>query len=248
MTRILPPCLCGLSVAVGFIVCSINAHSLEKGDIEVEQLTPTVYVHRSEHFTSNFGRVSSNGLIVRRNLEVYLVDTPWSLEDTAALIAWIKAQGYTLRGAVVTHFHEDRTGGMALLNSLSVPTYASEHTNALLREQGRATARYEFSGEGFWWLGDLVEVYFAGAGHTHDNRIAWIPSERILFGGCLVRNLSDRRLGFTGHADLEQWPHTMARLQHRYGTAAMVVPGHGEFGGTELLQHTLRLAKEAAPE
>jgi len=86
-----------------------------------------------------------------------------------------------------------------------------------------------------------VEVFFPGAGHTQDNLVVWVPQHRTLFGGCIVKNAHDRTLGNTADADLREWPASLRRLQTRYGQASLVVPGHGEPGGPELLQHTLDL-------
>ena len=86
-----------------------------------------------------------------------------------------------------------------------------------------------------------------GPGHTADNIVTWIPDERVLFGGCLVRSASARTLGYTKEADLERWPSTLESLMAEFGTARLIVPGHGSPGGLELLEHTLELLRTLAP-
>jgi hypothetical protein len=48
-------------------------------------------------------------------------------------------------------------------------------------------------------------------------------------------------MGNTTQADLEGWPRAIATLQQRYRDVRVVVPGHGEPGGPELLVHTREL-------
>ena len=240
--------MCLRAVLGVLLLCSFAAHGVEQGEITVEQIAPNVFLHSSTQSTTNFGRVSSNGLIVVRENNAVIIDTPWSLEDSAALIAWVKEAGYQLAGVLATHSHEDRTGGFALVNSLSIPTYASLKTNLLLREDGRAAAQHEFSESSFWWLNGTVEVFYAGAGHTLDNHVVWLPEERILFGGCLIRSLASSGLGFVGQADLDEWPSTVQKLVERYSPISIVIPGHGAVGSAELLDRTLELLQYASKE
>jgi glyoxylase-like metal-dependent hydrolase (beta-lactamase superfamily II) len=47
-------------------------------------------------------------------------------------------------------------------------------------------------------------------------------------------------------ADVAEWPASIRRVLERYPQAEVVVPGHGEVGGVELLRHTITLAEQAA--
>lgn len=42
-------------------------------------------------------------------------------------------------------------------------------------------------------------------------------------------------------ADVESWPGAIARLQERYPEVRLVLPGHGELGGRDLVNHTREL-------
>jgi metallo-beta-lactamase class B len=42
-------------------------------------------------------------------------------------------------------------------------------------------------------------------------------------------------------ADVKQYPASIRRVLERYPKAELVVPGHGDVGGRELLEHTLAL-------
>ena len=78
--------------------------------------------------------------------------------------------------------------------------------------------------------------------------VAFDEQTGVLFGGCMIRSAADTSLGNVADADRPAWPASMRRLIDRYGARVrIVVPGHGEAAGPELLGHTLALA-EAATE
>jgi metallo-beta-lactamase class B len=89
-----------------------------------------------------------------------------------------------------------------------------------------------------------LATYF-GAGHTADNVVAWLPSQKILFGGCLIKSLDSQSLGNTADGDLQAYPTTLQKVLAAYNHATIVVPGHGDWGGPDLIEHTLKLAAGA---
>jgi glyoxylase-like metal-dependent hydrolase (beta-lactamase superfamily II) len=212
--------------------------------LKIEQLADGVYLHTSYQIVEGFGLVDSNGLLVLHNKDAYIVDTPWSATDTDKLVQWAKKRGNTVKASISTHFHEDRTAGIALLNSRSIPTYASEQTNALLRKAGRAEARNTFKGPSFWLVPDVLEVFYPGPGHSPDNVVVWLPRQKILSGGCLVRAKETNTLGNTGDAVISAWSGSVEKLESRYSNARLVVPGHGKVGDVLLLKHTRELVAQ----
>ena len=88
-----------------------------------------------------------------------------------------------------------------------------------------------------------VHVSYLGAGHTTDNVVAWLPQEKVLFAGCLVKSLSSTSLGNTQDGDLDAYPSTLQRVRAAYPDARVVIPGHGQWGGPELIDHTLDLCR-----
>ena len=74
--------------------------------------------------------------------------------------------------------------------------------------------------------------------------MVWIPSEKILFAGCLAKNMASRNLGNTRDGDTLNYASTMRNVIKRFGEAQIVVPGHGNWGGLELLSLTLNLATQ----
>jgi glyoxylase-like metal-dependent hydrolase (beta-lactamase superfamily II) len=214
----------------------------ELPELQIRQLTDNVYLHTSFQAVTGFGVVDSNGLVVTVGNDAYIIDTPWSKRDTQKLLAWIEQRGFIPRGSVSTHFHDDRTAGIALLNSKAVPTYASRLTNELLEKAGKPQAADAIASDDFWLLKNEIQVFFPGAGHAPDNVVVWLPTPKILFGGCLVRPAETTNLGNTNDAVMDAWAASIGNLQSRYGNAALVVPGHGKVGDVSMLEHTRALA------
>ncbi|MEZ4907059.1 MAG: hypothetical protein R2771_05335 [Saprospiraceae bacterium] len=70
--------------------------------------------------------------------------------------------------------------------------------------------------------------------------MVWLPSEQILFGGNEIRNYKGW-VGNIGDANINQWPKTAKKIKKNYGNAIVVIPGHGKFGGSELIDYTIDL-------
>ncbi|WP_445772696.1 DIM/SIM/IMP family subclass B1 metallo-beta-lactamase [Shewanella sp.] len=213
----------------------------QTGELSVALIAPDVYLHRSYQAVKGFGLVESNGLVVVQNKQAFIIDTPWTDKDTAKLVDWITQQDLTVTASISTHSHQDRAGGIGYLNSQGIATWVSDKTQHILTANQLATATHTFVGNQHILQPQLIEVFDLGAGHTVDNLVVWLPKQQILFGGCLIKSLSSRTLGYTGEANLQQWPLTVAKVQAQFTAAKMVVPGHGNIGDSSLLSHTIDL-------
>jgi metallo-beta-lactamase class B len=212
-------------------------------DIEVIQISQHTYVHVSYTQMPEFGRIGSNGLIYTNNGQALLFDTPTNDSLTEQLVTWMKdSLKVNLVGFVPHHWHADCMGGLSYLNNLGIPTYGNEKTIAIAKSKDLPVPQYGFTDSLVLRLGSqkIICKYF-GPGHTTDNIVTWIPSERILFGGCMVKELKSETLGNTADANLTEWPKTLNRVIAAFSSADIVIPGHGAFGGPELLTHTLEL-------
>lgn len=204
-------------------------------DLEVKKIAENVYQHTSYEKVKSWGLVGSHGLVFVDGKDAYIIDTPSTEKDTKTLVQWISAQGFNPKASISAHFHSDSTAGIAYLNSLSIPTYATTLTNELLGKKGKAQATHSFSKNPYWLLKNKIEVFYPGAGHSPDNVVIWLPKQKILFGGCFVK---PEGLGNLGDAVIEEWPASAEKLIKRYRTAKIVVPGHGNIGDASLLEKT----------
>ena len=228
---------------------TVDKMSQSKYQMTITRLAENVFQHISYKHVNNFGMVPASGLIVVDGNSAHIIDTPWTIADTKQLLAWIKGQGLTAKSSISTHFHDDRANGISYLNKLSINTYATQLTNQLLDKGKKAAAKYDLI------LTDgqinkqvlahgIIEVFYPGAGHSSDNIVVWLPEHELLFGGCFVKSLNSKTLGYIGDADIAQWPLSMQNLLNKYPSAKLVVPGHGKIGTINLLSHTLTLALE----
>lgn len=211
-------------------------------DLQITVLGPDLFVHTTYLDIPGAGPVPCNGLIYRSGKQAVVFDTPTTGKVSARLLDWI---GQELRAEVsaviVTHFHEDCLGGLAAFHRQQIPSYAHELTLKLAAEQGYTIPRHGFSDELELEIGgQLVQAYYPGAGHTRDNIVGYIPAREALFGGCLVKAAGSGK-GNLADADTTAWPATIRRVQDRFTSLAIVVPGHGRSGGPELLGYTYDL-------
>ncbi|MDP9959968.1 IND family subclass B1 metallo-beta-lactamase [Chryseobacterium lathyri] len=186
---------------------------------------------------------STNALYLITKKGVVLFDVPWQKTQYQSLMDTIKKRhNLPVIAVFATHSHSDRAGDLSFYNNKGIKTYATAKTNELLKKEGKATSnnliktgkKYKIGGEEF-----IVD--FLGEGHTADNVVVWFPKYNVLDGGCLVKSSAATDLGYTGEANVQQWPLTMKNLQAKYPSSAKVIPGHDEWKGNEHVKHTLEL-------
>jgi len=189
---------------------------------------------------------STNALYLITKKGVVLFDVPWQKSQYQSLMDTIKKRhNLPVIAVFATHSHADRAGDLSFYNNKGISTYATSKTNELLKKEGKATSskiiktgkKYKIGGEEF-------VVDFLGEGHTADNVVVWFPKYNVLDGGCLVKSSSATDLGYTGEANVKQWPATMKNLQAKYPSNAKVIPGHDEWKGNDHVKHTLELLQK----
>jgi metallo-beta-lactamase class B VIM len=217
-------------------------------DLEIREVRPGVWVHTSYYTYPDGTRFPANGLIVREGDGLLLIDTAWGELLTVALLDRIKGEiGLPVRRAVVTHSHYDRVAGTDVLEAHGITVYAHPLTQRRTQGQGMPVAADTLAGlsrPGLSVRLGAVEVFYPGPGHAPDNLMVWVPNQRVLFGGCAVREAASASLGGVADADFAAWPDAIRRARARYAEAEVVVPGHGDVGGAGLLDHTLELFEE----
>jgi metallo-beta-lactamase class B len=245
-----------LGMGLALAGCHLSRMSSTPPEINVSRdsllhpIAAGVWIHTTFLDLPGMGRVPANGLVIIDGKEAMLVDLPWTDDLTAALGNWIAdRRGAALKIVIPTHFHEDCMGGLAEAHRRGAVSYGLDRTVEIARHQGLPVPRISYHDRITIRCGATsVVMTYLGAGHTADNVVAWLPRQRILFAGCLVKSLDSTSLGNTQDGDLAAYPATLRRLQATYPQAKIVVPGHGAWGGPELIEHTWRLCQEKAPK
>ena len=211
-------------------------------DLIIKQIDKSSYEHISYSQTNDFGKVPCNGLIVRNNNEVIVFDTPIDDKSSQELIKWIKEELHCKINAIIpTHFHNDCLGGLKAFHDNAVPSYAYFKTIELAAENKYVVPQNSFRDSLNLKVGnENVIVKFFGEGHTKDNIVGYFPNENIMFGGCLVKEL-DAGKGYLGDANVAEWSTTVEQVKKSYPNVKTVVPGHGDFGNSKLLDYTIKL-------
>jgi metallo-beta-lactamase class B len=211
-------------------------------DLIITQVAANSFKHTSFLQTNDFGNVPCNGLVVRNGNEVIVFDTPTRNESSEELIKWITDSLHcTVKAIIPTHFHNDCLGGLKAFHDHTIPSYANARTIELTRANQFTVPQNGFRDSLRLNVGnEHVIIKFPGEGHTKDNVVGYFPADRVLFGGCLVKEL-DASKGYLGDANLDTWSATLERVKKDFPDLNIVVPGHGEHGNKELLDYTIRL-------
>ncbi|MBN2347576.1 MAG: subclass B1 metallo-beta-lactamase [Bacteroidales bacterium] len=212
-------------------------------NLELYQISANAYLHISYTNSEQFGRFSSNGMVYVVKGEGVLIDTPTDTLQTRELLDFLQDSLHiSITGFIGTHWHNDCIGGLQTIHQQGIESYACELTQNIAENKGLPVPKIGFKDSLTIFLqGQPIKCMYPGAGHTLDNIIVWLPESRILFGGCLIKCLSAQGLGNIIDADITAWPETLKKIERIYPDAQIIIPGHGSWGGIELVEHTLSL-------
>ncbi len=216
----------------------------ESDTLKIHQVSEHCYQHISLLQTKNFGLFPCNGMVVIDKNESLVIDTPVDSLASAELIRWIKeSKNAKINYIVPSHFHVDCTGGLNAFHAMKIPSLSSENTILLCKENNKKVPKLSFANEKVLNVGDLmVDLKFYGQGHTKDNITAMIKKDKVLFGGCLIKSDGSGK-GNLADANTSAWSNTVRKLREvcKNESIEIVLPGHGEKGGLNLLDYTIEM-------
>jgi len=232
-----------LSLVLSMISCKSQGEKLldyETENLKIEQLTDHTFVHISYLETESWGKVPCNGMIVIDNDEAIVIDAPTNDGTTAELLNWLDNKlKCKVKAVVATHFHEDCIGGLNEFHKNGVTSYATNKTIGLIK--GEVVPNNGF--DTYLELGvgnEKLICEYLGEGHTVDNIISYFPSEKVMFGGCLIKSDGAGK-GNLADANVREWSNTVQSLKRKYPEVRNVIPGHGKSDGLNLLDYTIKL-------
>ncbi|TBW30021.1 subclass B1 metallo-beta-lactamase [Gramella sp. KN1008] len=221
-----------------------DAVSYSSDVLKIEKIGDNVFKHVSYLETEAYGKVACNGMIFIDENEAIVYDTPTTDGVSAELINWIEnIQQKRIKAVVISHFHADCLGGIGEFHKHGIRSYAHKRTIALAREKTAVLPKSSFRKRLNIKVGDKeTQTIFFGTGHTRDNVVGYIPEEKVLFGGCLIKQMNAGK-GNLEDADVDQWALTVKEIREVLPDIKLVLPGHGKEGGAELLDYTIELFK-----
>lgn len=211
--------------------------------LELLKLSENAYVHISYDRLSDKGLYSSNGLIFINGDEAFLFDMPTNDSITKLLVDYI-TESFKVKivGFAPNHWHKDCMGSLSYLKEKKIRSYASIKSMEMAKEKELPLPKIWFVDSLNIEVGDkIVQLYYLGGAYTNDNIVAWIPSEHILFGGCMVRPINAEGKGKITDANLIAWSMTIDKIINKFSEARIVIPEHGAIGSIDLLYFTKEL-------
>ena len=208
----------------------------------LNQLSENTFIHTSYLQTDDFGHVPCNGLVIRGGQQAIIFDTPTDDKGAKELIRLVQDSLHCKVVMVIpTHFHNDCLGGLQAFHDAGVPSIANELTLELAKNSQVTVPEFSFRKSFTFKVGkEKVLIKFLGQGQTRDNVVGYFPSEDVLFGGCLIKELGASK-GYLGDANVDQWSITVDKVKKTFPHVKHVVPGHGEAGDSSLLDYTQKL-------
>ena len=215
--------------------------------MKIVPLSAHTFVHITYLQTESFGKVACNGLVFISKREAAIFDTPTNDSVSQELMHWVeKSMKARIKAVVINHFHNDCLGGLKAFQDRNIPSYAHTKTIELAKNAGYLPPQYGFEDKQELTIGkEKVINQFFGEAHTQDNIVSFIPSEKVLFGGCMVKAVG-ANFGFLGDANVKTWSTTVQKVKANSKEIQFIVPGHGKTGGIELLDYTIKLFKNGA--
>lgn len=240
------------TLTLALIICSLSVNLLAQtkptiiqinNDIQLIEITTNFYIHLSFTNDDTFGRFSSNGAIVIKNGKALMIDTPVNMEDTKEITNYLaNKMNVKVTTFIGGHYHNDCIGGMQHLKENGVMCVLGKKTKEKCIAYNLPLPDTTFEETLDFIFEDIkVNCRYFGGGHTNDNIVVYFPDYKILFGGCLIKSLESKTMGNIADAVLNEWGPTVIKVQHAFNDVKVIIPGHGEPGGKELLTHTIQL-------
>ncbi len=214
-------------------------------DIQLIHLQDSIFVHVTWIDSEQYGRFSCNGMLIVSNGEAVMIDTPMTNEQTRQITEYLSYKmNVKVKTFIAGHFHADCIGGLDYLQKEGVESIACRLTLDKCKAEGLPVPAIAFDTTyDFSFHGLPIQCRFYGAGHSFDNITVYLPEQQILFGGCMVKSARSRGLGNLSDAVVDEWDITLEKVRNAYPEIQTVVTGHGNIGGSELLNHTIELVR-----
>jgi metallo-beta-lactamase class B len=228
-----------------FLSVTEASGQMPKPALLISHLTGDFYVYTTYGLFKGTP-VASNSMYVVTSSGAVLFDTPWDSTQFQPLLDSIKARhGKNVVMCISTHFHEDRTAGLAYYKMKGIRTYTSKQTDDLSKKRNENRAEFLIYKDSLFKVGNhSFQTYYGGPGHSPDNIVIWFEKEKILYGGCLVKSTEADDLGNLSDANLQTWAASIQNIQHKFSDPQYIIPGHLDWSSKQSLTHTLDLIRE----
>lgn len=232
------------SACIIILFLVINSTFAQNNKLQISHLTGNFYVFTTYNLYKGTP-VPANGLYVVTNDGVIMIDSPWDTTQFQPLLDSIRAKHKkNVTVCIATHFHEDRTGGLAYYKQQGIKTYTTKQTDELSKARGMKRAEFLMTKDTTFTVGQYsFQAIYPGPGHAPDNIVVWFGKEKVLYGGCLIKSTDDSTLGNLGDANVKEYANTLRKVQAACKNPRHIIPGHSSWNSTKSLGHTLKMAE-----
>lgn len=217
----------------------------EKTKLKITPLTGNFYVYTTYNFYEG-NYIPAHGMYLITENGAVLFDTPWDTTQFQPLLDSIRLKhNKSISICIATHWHSDRTEGLAYYKKQGVKTYTTTLTDQLSKENNKKRAEFLMIKDTIFNVGQYsFEVYYPGEGHTADNIIVWFNKEKILYGGCLIKGAEAENLGFLGDANTAAYESTLQNVKKKSPNPKFILVSHHDWTNINSLKRSIELAKE----
>jgi metallo-beta-lactamase class B len=233
-------------LTIGFIFSLANIFGqTEKPKLEISHLTGDFYIYTTYNTYKEY-LIPSNGMYLVTKNGVVMFDTPWDTTQFQPLLDSIKLKhSKNVVMAFATHWHSDKTAGLEYYKYLGIKTYTTTLTDELSKKNNKKRAEFLMTKDTVFNVGQYsFETYYPGQAHTEDNIVIWFENEKILYGGCLIKGVEDKDLGYLGDGNVRDYASTLKRVQKKYRNPKHIIIAHSDWNNINSLNHSLMMAKE----
>lgn len=218
---------------------------IEEPKLKISHLTDNFYIYTTYNMYEG-SQIPANGMYVISTEGVVMFDTPWDTTQFQPLLDSIRLKHQTkVIMCIATHWHSDRTEGLAYYQQQGINTYTTSLTDEYNKRNNKKRAEYLMEKDTIFNVGQYsFEVYYPGPGHTEDNVVVWFDKERILYAGCLIKGTDAGNLGYLGDANLAAYHATLKNVQKRYADPRFSIISHSDWNNVHSLEHSIRMARK----
>ena len=233
-----------LTITFIFSLKAIYVQS-EKTKLAISHLTGDFYIYTTYNTYKN-SLLPANGMYIVATNGVVLFDTPWDTTQFQPLLDSIKLRhNKNVIICLSTHWHSDRTAGLDYYKQQNIKTYTTALTDEWSKKNNAKRAEFLIDKDTVFNIEPYsFETFYPGEGHTADNIIIWFDKEKILYGGCLIKDADAKNLGYLGDANVAAYETTLKRVQLKCTNSKFIIVSHSDWDSINSLEHSIKLAKK----
>ena len=228
--------------------------------LSLTHLVGPIYVAEDSYFPKE------NSVVYVGPESVTVVGATWTPETAELLATEIrKITPKPVSEVVNTNYHPDRAGGNAYWKGIGAQIVSTQMTYELMKRDWTKVVDWTRSGipsyprlppvlptktypGDFALQGGHVRAIYLGPSHTPDGIFVYFPSEKVLYGGCILKEY----IGNLTFANIVEYPKTLHSLERLNLDIKIIIAGHySAVHGPELIQQYLDLLERnsaAKPE